>query len=90
MLFAAGASGALDLDFRGGRLDLAHVVSREFDFSRSRILFEAMQLSRSGDRHDPWLLRQEPGERDLRRRRLFSARRLQQVHQGLIGVRLLA
>ena len=38
---------------------------------RAEILFEAVALRRPWDRHDPGLLRQQPGERDLRRRRLL-------------------
>jgi hypothetical protein len=32
-----------------------------------------MQLGAAGNRHDPRLLRQQPGERDLRGRRLLLA-----------------
>ena len=44
-----------------------------------------MQLGGAGDRHDPGLLRQQPGERDLRRRRLLSAAMsAEQIDQRLV------
>jgi hypothetical protein len=47
-----------------------------------------LQLGGAGDRHDPWLLRQQPGQRDLRRRRaLLLADLFQQVDQGRFALR---
>ena len=38
------------------------------------VLFESRDLLRPGDRNDPWLLREQPGQRDLSRRRVFLVR----------------
>ena len=54
---------------------------------RAEIFLEAMQLCGSGDRHDPGLLCQQPGQGDLCRRRLFPGRDLpKQLDAGLIGL----
>ena len=51
------------------------------------IFFQPMQLGGAGDRHDPGLLRQQPGQRDLRRRRALSFGDLaKQIDQGLVGL----
>src|SRR5256885_9541227 len=45
-----------------------------------------MQLSRARDGNDPWLLRQQPGKRDLSRRRLFLlCEPADQINQRVIG-----
>ena len=63
---------ALDLDRGAGLLDLIEIVSREFDVSGFEILFQTAELGRSRYGDDPGLLRQQPGKRDLRRRRLLA------------------
>jgi hypothetical protein len=60
--------GSLHHDPRGRGIDLAEIVGSEFDFSGAQVLREAIQLRDTGDWHDPGLLRQQPGERDLGRR----------------------
>src|ERR1044071_9297839 len=56
---------ALKLDMRGGVLNFAEIFRRQFDVQGSQILVEATQMGCAGYRNDPWLLRQQPGERDL-------------------------
>src|SRR5436189_1088218 len=54
------------------------------------VLVETMALCRAGDRHDPWLLRQQPGQRELRRCGALPRReRLQPLHEGQIGLAVL-
>ena len=48
-------------------VDLAQIVGRECEVGSAEVFFQAVQLGRAGDRHDPRLLREQPGERDLRR-----------------------
>ena len=57
----------------------------KFDCNGSDVLFQSMQLRRARDRNDPRLLGQQPGERDLGRRRLLLFRELaNQINQRLI------
>ena len=58
----------------GGALDLAQIVGRQLHVNRAEVLLQAVQLGGARDRHDPRLLRQHPGQRDLRRRRLLLRR----------------
>src|SRR5882672_2027363 len=58
-------SRALDRDLRRGRIDLTQILSGQLDRGSTDVLLEALQLARAGDRDDPRLLRQQPGERDL-------------------------
>ena len=70
---------------RRDAVDLAQVVGGQFDRGRAEVLLQAVQLRRAGDRHDPRLLRQQPGERDLRGRRPLALRdRAEQVDQRLV------
>ena len=80
-----GIASPLHRDLGGGALDLAEIVGRQFDGSRADVLLQAMQLRGAGDRHDPRLLRQQPGERDLGGRRLLPCGDLaEQIDQGLV------
>jgi hypothetical protein len=66
-------------------IDLAEVNRRQFDVNRPEVLFEAMRLRRAWDGDDPWLLGQQPRERDLSGRRLLPCRYpRQQIDQGLV------
>src|SRR5262245_56476113 len=38
----------------------------------AEVLLEPVTLRRSGNRYHPWLLREQPGERDLRGRRVLA------------------
>ena len=80
-----GVALALHLD-RGERLlDAPQIVRGELDRSSADVLLQAVQLRRPGDRHDPGLLRQQPGERDLRRRRALPlGDRPSQIDQRLV------
>src|SRR5208337_1279355 len=78
--------GPLNLDSSGGVLDLAQVVDGKHDVGRADILLEAVEFLGSRDGNDPWLLREEPGQRYLCRRRLLALRdRAEQFDQGLVG-----
>ena len=65
----AGIAVALDSDPGEGMLDRRQIVRGQREVGRAEVLLQPVQLGRAGDRHDPRLLRQQPGERDLRRRR---------------------
>jgi len=63
-----GVAGSLDLDPVGGALDLAEVVGGQRDGGCSEVLFQAFYSTGARDRHDPGLLGEQPGQRDLGRR----------------------
>ena len=61
------------------------IVGREFDRDCSDVLVQTMQLRGAGDRNNPRLLGQQPGQRDLSGRRLLSlCDAAEQIDQGLI------
>ena len=66
------------LRFEPSVFDLAQVVLGELDLGGGDVLFEPEQLGGAGDGDDPCLLCEEPGERDLRRRRILTFRELAQ------------
>ncbi len=53
-------------------LDLVEVLWGQLDIDGGEILLEPRELRGARDRHDPRLLSQQPGERDLRRGRLLG------------------
>jgi hypothetical protein len=57
-----------------GAFDLGKVVPRQLDIRRTEVLFEPVELCRTGDRHDPRLLPEEPCDRDLRASRVLRER----------------
>jgi hypothetical protein len=63
--------GSLHRDPGDGTVDVADIVGREFHRRRVDILLQAMQFCGAGDRNDPRLPSQQPGDRDLGRRRLL-------------------
>jgi hypothetical protein len=63
--FAVAAT--LDVDRVGGVGDLGEVVGGELHIGGADVLLESMQLAGPRHRHDPWLLREQPGQRDLPR-----------------------
>ena len=73
-LLGLRVAGALRGDLRRAGLDLLQVVVGELDVGCGDVLLEAVQLRRAGDRDDPRLLREDPRERDLRRRRALPLR----------------
>src|SRR5262249_580087 len=58
----------LDGDLRGGGIDVPKVVGRKLNRGRGDVLIKAAELRRAGNRDDPRLLRQQPGQGDLRGR----------------------
>ena len=80
----------MHLDFCGGAFDLAQIVGCQFDIHRPDIFVQAIELRRARDGHDPRLLGQQPGERDLGRGRpLLFCDLAQQIDQGLIRFAIL-
>ena len=68
-------------------VDLLEIGLGELHIQCAEVLLKSMKFGRSRDRHDPRLLCEQPGERDLRRRRAFAFRdSLNQVDQGHIGL----
>src|SRR6266508_1049620 len=80
-----GVARALDRDVRRGGCDVAEVVGRQLDRDGADVLIESCELRGPGNRRDPWLLGEQPCERDLRRRRPLFVRDLpQDIHDRLI------
>src|SRR5262245_57144421 len=76
----------MHLDLCSGGMDRTELVGGEFDGRGADVLLQAMELARAGDRHNPRLLRQHPGQRDLRwRRMLLSSDLGEQVGDRLVG-----
>ncbi|VXC02812.1 hypothetical protein MICRO8M_70341 [Microbacterium sp. 8M] len=50
---------------RGQRVEVCDLVSGEADHCRRTVLLNAREAARSGDRHDPRLLGEQPGQGDL-------------------------
>src|SRR4051794_15788690 len=81
---------ALHRDVGQGGFDLAQIVRTQLDGCPANILLETVQLGGAGDRHDPGLLSEQPGERYLCRRRVLARRDLaQHVDQALVGLAVL-
>src|SRR5262245_8893644 len=77
---------ALDRDLRHSGVHFTEIIRCEFDRNSPDVLVKALKLPAAGDRHDPRLLCEQPGQRDLRRRRTFlSADPSEQVNHNLIG-----
>ena len=55
----------LHRDLRVGPIDFAEVIGRKFDVNRPQGLLQTLQLPGTRYRDDPWLLGEQPGERDL-------------------------
>src|SRR5882672_10313784 len=74
----------LDSDLRSSGLDVTQIVGRQFDGGRCDVLLQSPELRGAGDWHNPWLLGQQPRERDLRRCRLLPfSDRAEQIDQAL-------
>src|SRR2546421_679162 len=85
LLEGVGVARSVDRDLQGGAVDLTEIVGRQIDRSRAEVLFEALQLASARDRNDPGLLGEEPGERDLRMRRvLLFCDPAKQIDQRLV------
>src|ERR1039458_1045491 len=75
---------ALQRDLVGGGVDFTEVVWCEFDGNCSEVFEQARQLRCARNGNNPWLLRQQPGERDLSRGRLHPrSEGVEQIHPGL-------
>ncbi len=88
ILFLPGAPRPMDFDVCRRAVNFAHIVGVQFDGCRGEVLLQAVQFARAGDRHDPGLLREQPGQSDLCRAGLLAggdAR--QQIEQRLVGLR---
>ena len=90
LLQVFGVPRPLHRDLRGCVLDRAEVIRSKFDVGGGDVLLETVQLRGTGNGHDPRLLREEPGEGDLRRRRfLLRSNAAQQFDHTLIGLPIL-
>src|SRR5439155_14456690 len=68
-----------------GALDFLQVGGSQFDCSSSEVLVQAVQLGGARDRHDPRPLSEQPGDRDLSRRRLLASGDLaEELDQSLV------
>jgi len=56
-------------DLCSGVVDLTKIIGCEFYVDGPDVFLQTVHLLGSRNRDDPRLLREEPGERDLRRRR---------------------
>src|SRR5258706_368162 len=70
LLQVLGVAGALQRDLGGRGLDVMEVLGRQLQVDASDVLLQPRELSRARDRNDPRLLSEQPGKRDLSRRRL--------------------
>jgi hypothetical protein len=78
-------AGSLDSDLGDGAVDVAQILARQFDVSRFDVFLQPVQLRGAGDRRDPRLLGQQPGDRDLSRRQLFLGRDFaEQINKSLV------
>lgn len=76
----------MDLDVRCRSVDFVYIGRRESDGGGAQVFFETMQLARSGDRHYPGMLRQQPCQCDLRRCKVSASGQAgEQIKQRLIG-----
>src|SRR4051794_5959707 len=81
---------ALHRDVGQGSFNAAQIVRAQLDGSTANIFLETVQLGGAGDRHDPGPLGEQPGKRDLCRRRVLARRDLaQHVDQALVGLAVL-
>jgi hypothetical protein len=79
---------ALHADLRHGIIDARKIVWRECNCGRTDVLVQAAEFGRARNWSDPGLLREELGQRNLRRSSSFlDADRLQQVDDGRLALR---
>src|ERR1051326_8715569 len=67
---------AMHLELGQSTGDLFHVFCGQYKFGGFDVLLKVLDLARSGDRDDERLLGQQPCERQLRCRSVFSLRKL--------------
>ena len=63
-----GIAIAVHGDAREGLCNIAKLVGGERQGGGREVFLQAVKLGRAGDRHNPGLLREQPAERDLRKR----------------------
>src|SRR4051794_9379803 len=73
------------LDLRRGSLDRVQIFRRQFNLQRPEVLIQAVELRCARNGNNPWLLRQQPRERNLRWCCvLLLSKRCNQIYEGLI------
>src|SRR5437773_10748473 len=81
-----GISRSLHRDLRSRAIDFTNIFRRKFGCGCSDVLFEPRQLRCARDWHYPWLLSEQPRERDLSRCRLLPFRdHAKQINHDLIS-----
>src|SRR4051812_1060685 len=76
---------ALRMKLRSTLVDLGEIFGRKLQCRAAQVLVEALELGRAGDRNDPRLLREQPGERDLCWRGALSRRdRAEQLDEDTV------
>src|SRR6266496_5462673 len=68
--------GAGHGELRSRGADLVEVFSHQVHIGGSDVFLQSVQLRGARNRNDPGLLRQQPRERDLRRRNIFASRNI--------------
>jgi hypothetical protein len=63
---------ALTLGVQWCMIDFVELFRRQLNVDGGDVLFEPLALCSAGNRHDPWFLREQPGKRDLGRRRVLT------------------
>jgi hypothetical protein len=86
LLHRLGIALALHLHAAGGVVELGQVVRAELDLGGTEVLLETFEPAGAGDRDDPRLLREQPGQGDLAERDPLALRDLpDQVDQREVG-----
>src|SRR3954469_15914225 len=65
LLQVLGVPLTTDLDLGRRAIDVLQVLGGELNLLRPKVLLESIALGRSGNWHNPRLLREQPGERNL-------------------------
>src|SRR5262249_35432666 len=65
LLRTFGIARSLHRDCGDSALDLLEIVGYQRNVNGLEVFLKAMELRGAGDRHDPWLLREYPSQRDL-------------------------
>src|SRR5579863_519356 len=85
LLQALGISISFDRSLCGCAIDVADIGRREFECDCSDVFVEAIQFGCAGDWNDPWLLREQPGQRNLGRSCILPLRDgAEQIDQRLV------
>lgn len=77
-------------DVRRRGVDLTYVIGRKLDICGTEVLLQTVELRRTRDRHDPRILREHPGQRELRGRHpLPCGDGFHEVHNRLVRLPVL-